>query len=268
MREKRHLLKGFTRRPDLSWPLVVRVFYRNMVVFKKTWKANIMFNFVEPVLYLWAMGFGLGTYVTQVNGLSYLDFLAPALIASSAMFATTYEMTYGSFTRMNFQKTFHGMVATPVSMDDVIMGEILYGTFKGVLYGMVFFAVVAMFGVVKSFWALFLPIPLALMVAVFSVLSLIWTSFAPNYDSFGYFFTLFISPMFLFAGVFFPIDNLPAGIRFLPWLTPLYHAVEVIRPLILGQVRGAMIGDLVWLALFLLLTIRLPLVLVKNRLIQ
>ncbi|MFZ5631309.1 MAG: ABC transporter permease [Bacillota bacterium] len=268
MAGKGNLLKGITTVPDLSWPLVVKVFHRNLKVFGKTWKANLMFNFVEPVLYLWALGFGLGVYVTRINGLSYIDFLAPALVASSAMFSTTYEMTYGSFTRMAFQKTFHGMVATPVGMDDVVMGEILYGTFKGVLYGMVFLAVVAMFGVVKSPWVLLVPVPLALMVMGFSVLSLIWTSIAPNYDSFGYFFTLFISPMFLFAGVFFPVENLPPGIRFLPWITPLYHAVEVIRPLVLGQVSWSILGNLAWLAVFVILTIRFPLVMVKNRLIQ
>ncbi|OPX85173.1 MAG: Inner membrane transport permease YadH [Pelotomaculum sp. PtaB.Bin104] len=268
MEEKGRLLSGLFTWPDLSWPLILKVFHRNLQVFKKTWKANLMFNFVEPLLYLWALGFGLGVYVSQIEGLTYIDFLAPALIASSAMFSTTYEMTYGSFTRMGYQKTFHGMVATPVSMDDVVMGEILYGTFKGVLYGLVFFLVVAMFGVIKSPWALLIPVPLALMVMGFSILSLIWTSIAPNYDSFGYFFTLFISPMFLFAGVFFPVDSLPAGLRFIPWLTPLYHAVEVIRPLVLGQASWSILTDLAWLAAFVLLTLRIPLVMVKNRLIQ
>lgn len=268
MAGKRHLLKGINSVPDLSWTLVMRVFYRNLLVFSKTWKASIMFNFVEPVLYLWAMGFGLGVYVSRINGMSYIDFLAPALIASSAMFSTTYEMTYGSFTRMGFQKTFHGMVATPVSMDDVVMGEILYGTFKGVLYGIVFFVVVALFGLVKSPWALLVPVPLALMVMAFSIMSLVWTSIAPNYDSFGYFFTLLISPMFLFAGVFFPVENLPQGLRFLPWMTPLYHAVEVIRPLVLGKVSWSMLSGLGWLAAFVILTIRVPLTMVKNRMIQ
>lgn len=268
MAKLKQLLQGISTRPDLSWPLIMRVFYRNLRVFRKTWVANIMFNFVEPVLYLWAIGVGLGAFVAQIGGLTYIEFLAPALIASSAMFSTTYEMTYGSFTRMGYQKTFHGMVATPVSMDDVVMGEIIYGTFKGVLYGMVFFLVVALFGVVKSPWALLIPVPLALMVMVFSILSLIWTSIAPNYDSFGYFFTLFISPMFLFSGVFFPVDSLPAGLRFLPWLTPLYHAVEVIRPMVLGKVTWSVLGNLGWLAAFALLTIRIPLVMVKNRLVQ
>jgi len=268
MAKRSNLLKGMDTFPDLSWPLVLSVFYRNQKVFGKTWKASIMFNFVEPMLYLWAMGFGLGVYVTRINGLSYIEFLAPALIASSAMFSTTYEMTYGSYTRMGFQKTFHGMVATPVSMDDVVMGEILYGTFKGVLYGMVFFLVVALFGLVKSPWALLIPVPLALMVMIFAILSLIWTSIAPNYDSFGYFFTLFVSPMFLFAGVFFPVENLPPGIRFLPWLTPLYHAVEAIRPMVLGRVTWSILADLTWLTAFAALTMRIPLAMVKNRLIQ
>ncbi|MFZ5643282.1 MAG: ABC transporter permease [Bacillota bacterium] len=268
MPAKRELLKGITTLPDLSWRLVFRVFHRNLLVFRKTWLANIMFNFVEPVLYLWAIGIGLGAYVSSIAGLSYIEFLAPALIASSAMFSTAYEMTYGSFTRMSHQKTFHAMVATPVSMDDVVMGEILYGTFKGVLYGMVFFSVVAFFGVVKSPWAFLIPIPLALMVMVFSILSLIWTSIAPNYDSFGYFFTLIITPMFLFSGVFFPAENLPAGASFLPWLTPLYHAVEIIRPMVLGTVSKSVLYHIIWLVIFIVLTIRIPLVMVKNRLVQ
>lgn len=268
MSRKKYLFKGLFLAPDIKWSLCWRVFLRNMRVFRKTWKANIMFNFIEPLLYLWAMGFGLGIYVTQINGLSYLDYLAPGLIASSAMFATTYEMTYGSYTRMSQEKIFHGMVATPLSMDDVIMGEILFGTFKGTLYGIVFFSVVFLFGIVKSPLALFFPIPLVLMSMIFSNLSLIWTSIAPNYDSFGYFFTLFISPMFLFAGIFFPIESLPSALHFLPALTPLYHAVEIIRPLVLGQDISGIAGHLLWLALLALLTVKLPLTMVKNKLIQ
>ena len=268
MPKTKKLIRDIFTRPDLSWPLVWRVFCRNLLVFRKTWLASIMFNFVEPLLYLWAIGLGLGAYVASIGGLTYIDFLAPALIGSSAMFSTAYEMTYGSFTRMTYQKTFHGMVATPVSMDDVVMGEIIYGTFKGVLYGMVFLIVVALFGVVKSPWAFLIPVPLALMVMVFSILSLIWTSIAPNYDSFGYFFTLIITPMFLFSGVFFPVESLPAGAAFLPWLTPLYHAVEIIRPMTLGLVDRSVVPHLVWLAVFVILTVRMPLVMVKNRLVH
>lgn len=262
------LLKGYGSRPDISWSLVARVFKRNLRVFLKTWKANIMFNFIDPILYLWAMGFGLGAYITTIEGLPYINFLAPGLIASSAMFSTAYEMTYDSFTRMNYHKTFHAMVATPVSMDDVVMGEIIFGTFKGVLYGTVFLTVTLLFGLVKSPLALLVPIPLALMAVAFSIMSMLWTSMAPNYDSFGFFFTLLISPMFLFSGIFFPIETLPEGVRLLSWLTPLYHAVEIVRPLVLGNVTWSAAGHIAWLAGFIVLTLRLPLVMVKNRLIQ
>lgn len=253
---------------DLNLSLTFKVFLRNLKVFSKTWKANLMFNFLEPLLYLWAMGFGLGMYITKINGLSYLDFLAPGLIASSAMFSTTYEMTYNSYSRMVKEKIFYSMAVTPLSMDDIILGEILYGTFKGVLYGAVFFVVVALFGIVQSPLSLLILVPLTLMSIIFSSLSLIWTSLAPNYDSFGYFFTLLISPMFLFAGIFFPIESLPEAIRFLPWLTPLYHAVEAIRPLVLGQAISAVPGHLLWLFVVTFATLPLPLMMVKRKLIQ
>ncbi|HEX3032614.1 MAG TPA: ABC transporter permease [Bacillota bacterium] len=262
------LLKGITSAPDLCWPLIAKVFNRNYRVFLKTWKANLMFNFLEPILYLGAMGFGLGAYVTKVQGLSYIGFLGPGLIASSAMFAVTYEMTYGSFGRMSHQKTFHAMVATPVGMDDVVMGELLFGTFKGVLYGLVFAIVTLGFGLIKSPLALLLPIPLALMAMSFSILSMIWTSIAPNYDSFGYFFTLLISPMFLLSGVFFPVDGFPPAAQLIPWFTPIYHGVEIVRPLVLGSLNWTMAGHLAWLAVFVLLTVRIPLVMVRNRLIK
>jgi len=103
------------------------------------------------------MGFGLGVYVTDIQGLPYIQFLAAGLVASSTMFAVSYEMTYDSFTRMNYHKTFHAMVATPVSMDDVVMGEMIFGTFKGLLYGGVFFSVTLLFGLVQSPFALLLP---------------------------------------------------------------------------------------------------------------
>ncbi len=262
------LLRNMLTKPDINLKLSLNVFSRNLRVFRKTWKANLMFNFLEPMLYLWAMGFGLGVYISQINGLTYLEFLAPALIASSAMFATTYEMTYSSFARMGHEKIFHGIVVTPVSMDDIVFGEILYGTFKGVIYGLVFFLVVIFFGIVKSPLSLMLILPLTLMALIFSNLSLIWTSIAPNYDSFGYFFTLFISPMFLFSGVFFPIESLPIGLQFLPGLTPLYHTVAIIRPLVLGQVAWDLIGHLIWLTVVALITLRIPLIMVKNKLIK
>ncbi|ADI00827.1 MAG TPA: ABC transporter permease [Syntrophothermus lipocalidus] len=262
------LLKGFWSLPDLSYYHIKAIFYRHLLVFKKTWLSNIMFNFIEPVLYLWAMGIGLGTYVALENGIPYIQFIGPALTASSAMFATCYEATYGSFTRMGPQKVFHSMAATPASAEDVVMGEIVYGVFKGTLYGLVFLLVVAMFGLVKSPWVLMVPLPLILMTGVFANLSLVWTSLAPNYDSYNYFFTLVISPMFLVCGVFFPLESLPPVFRTLAWFAPLYHAVEVVRPLVLGSVKPSCWYHLAWMFFCFVFTLRFPLIMLKNRLVN
>lgn len=262
------LLKGLTRPADISISQVFRILYRHWLVFVKTWRANIMFNFVEPILYLWAMGFGLGVYVTNIQGYSYLEFIAPGLIASSAMFATSYEATYDSYTRMSFHKIFNAIVSTPASMDDVVMAELLYGAFKSVLYGSVFLIVTAFFGLVNSWWVLLIPLPLFLGGLIYASLGMIWTSMAPGYDAFNYFFTLIITPMFLFSGIFFPVDNLPSGVQAVTWLAPLFHGVEIIRSLVHGQIGVNLLIHSAILVIGTLLIIKVPLVMVRNRLIQ
>ena len=102
--------------PRLTW----RVFLRNLTVYRKTWLVSLSFNFVEPLLYLSALGIGLGAYVQPINGVPYLNYLAPGLVASSAVFATSYECTYGSFIRMEFQKTYYAIISTPANVEDVI----------------------------------------------------------------------------------------------------------------------------------------------------
>ncbi|MEW8958314.1 Inner membrane transport permease YadH [Moorella humiferrea] len=245
---------------------VWKVFWRNFVVFRKTWMTNIMFNFLEPLLYLAAMGYGMGYYIPDIKGMSYLQFLAPGLIASSAMWATASECTYDSFVRMKFQKTYHAIVATPVSLDEVVVGEMLFGTFKSVLYGTVILVVIFFLGLVPSPAALFVPLVLVLCGFIFAELGMIWTGLVPKIDTFSYFFTLIITPMFLFAGVFFPLDAMPAVVRNLAWFIPLYHVVEMVRPLVLGQVTPALIGHALWLLCFAAVFFYPPLYLLRRRL--
>ncbi|WP_243113636.1 ABC transporter permease [Desulfofundulus salinus] len=226
-------------------PLVWQVLRRHLIVFSRNWKTNLSFNFFEPLLYIAALGLGLGAYVKPMEGLPYLHYLAPGLVASSAMFATSYECTYGTFVRMEYQKTFHAMVATPVSIDDVIVAEILYGTFKSVLYGSVILVVILALGLVASPWALLVPPVLAVAGLLFAVLSMIWTGLVPNMENFNYFFSLIMTPLFLFSGVFFPLSGLPRIIQTLAWASPLYHVVNLARGLVLGQVHSGLIWDFI-----------------------
>jgi lipooligosaccharide transport system permease protein len=242
-----------------------KVFWRNFVVYRKTWLANIMFNFVEPLLYLGAMGLGLGSYIPSIQGMSYLQFLAPGLIASSAMWATASECTYDSFARMRYQKIYHALVVTPISLDEVVVGEILFGTFKGVLYGSVILLVIFILGLVPSAWALLIPAVLVLCGLAFAELSMIWTGLVPKIDTFSYYFTLIITPMFLFSGIFFPLDTLPSPARQLAWCIPLFHVVELLRALTLGQVGGHLWVHVLWLVAFIALSFYPPIYLLRRR---
>jgi len=244
------------------------VFRRNLIVFNKYWLSNIMFNFLEPLLYLLALGIGLGIYISEVQGLSYLEFIAPGLLASSAMWSTSFECTYNSFIRLEVQKTYHAIVSTPVSLDEIVLGDIAFGAFKSVFYGGIFLLVLFVLGYVSSPLALLVPAVLLLTGMVFAQLSMIWTSIAPNMEIFSYYFTLFITPMFLFSGIFFPIDNMPLFVQRLAWFTPLFHSVQLCRGLITGQLDPLYWANFLLLLLFSALLFHLPLALMHRRLIK
>lgn len=245
----------------LVWP----VFRRHLIVFSRNWKVNVSFNFFEPLLYLAALGVGLGAYVQPIEGLPYLKYLAPGLVASSAVFATAYECTYGTFIRMEFQKTFQAMIATPVSIDDVITGEILYGAFKSVIYGFVILLVIFMLGLVESLWAVLIPAVMVIGGLLFAVMSLIWTGLVPYIESFNYYFSLIITPLFLFSGIFFPITGL---IKKFAWFNPLYHLVNLTRGLATGQTLMNITGDLVWMIASLVILFPFPFYLMRRLMIR
>jgi lipooligosaccharide transport system permease protein len=245
-----------------------RVLRRNLTVFTKTWKTNIFFNFFEPLLYLTAMGWGLGSFIGEINGLSYMQFIAPGMIASSAMWSASAECTYESYVRMHYQKTYHAIVATPVQLEEVVVGDMLMGVFKSVLYGSVILLVIAMLGLVPSPWALAVPLVLVLCGFVFAELGMIWTGIVPNIDSFSYFFTILVTPMFLFSGVFFPIEALPDAMRIVSWFLPLYHIVVLLRGLVLGSVTPSLLLHVAWLLVFIIAFFPLPQRLMKRRLVK
>ena len=229
----------------------LRVFKRNLAVFRKTWKTNIAFNFIEPLLYLTAMGWGLGAFVGEIAGMSYIQFIAPGMIASSAMWAASSECTYESYVRMHYQKIFHAITATPIELDEVVAGELLTGVFKSTLYGSVILLVITFLGLVPSIYALLIPLVLVLCGFVFAELGMIWTGIVPKIDSFSYFFTLVVTPMFLFSGVFFPIDALPGAVQTAAWFLPLYHIVVLLRSLTMGAVSPILLMHVLWLLLFI-----------------
>jgi lipooligosaccharide transport system permease protein len=246
----------------------LRVLNRHLRVFSRTWQHNVMFTVIEPLLYLAAFGFGMGAFVQEIEGISYLQFLASGMVTLSALYAATFECSYGTFIRLHHQKTFLAMLAGPVTARDVILGEILYGTLKSTLFGTIILAVIAALGLISSPQALAIPLLLALQGIVFAALALWYTACIANIDYLNYYITLAILPFFLFGGLFFPVGSLPAWVQTVNYINPLYHSVEICRALALGQAGAGLWPHVALLALLAALVLPMPLRVMEKRLIN
>jgi lipooligosaccharide transport system permease protein len=222
-------------------------------------------NFIDPILYLGALGLGLGAFIKEINGVPYIKFIAPGIIASSAMFAAFYECTYGTYVRMHFQKTFEAILATPVNIYELVAGELLWGATKSMLYGATIIIVIAFFGLVDSYMIIFLLPVLFLCGLIFAQIAVTSAAIVPGIDSFNYFYTLFITPMFLFSGIFFPLDALPPLVAKIAYFTPLYHLVNVCRAFALGEFSVG--GDILWMLCVSAILAPFPFRLMKRRVI-
>jgi lipooligosaccharide transport system permease protein len=213
-----------------------RMWQRNATVGRKTILTTLGPRFVEAIAYLLIMGLGLGVYVSTINGVDYVEFIAPGVAASSVMFGSILETTYNAFVRINIRRVYEAVVTTPLSVGDVVVGEYLWATTRAVIYGIVFLIVMAVLGLVGSVWVFAVPLVFVVGALCFAVLGMAYTSFATNIEHFNIFFTGLLTPMFLFGGVFFPFDQLPTWAQVVGWCLPLSHLVEATRDLVLGDV--------------------------------
>ncbi|KYC29385.1 Nodulation protein J [Sterolibacterium denitrificans] len=214
----------------------IAVWRRNFLVWRKLALTSVLGNLADPMIYLFGLGYGLGSLLPEVGGVSYIVFLASGTVCSSTMNAASFETLYSGFSRMHVQKTWDAILNAPLSLDDVLAGECLWAASKATLSGLAILAVVAALGLVHSPLALW-AIPVIFCTGLaFAALGLIVTALARSYDFFMYYFTLFVTPMTLLCGVFFPIDRLPAALQGVATTLPLAHSVLLIRPLLQGSV--------------------------------
>lgn len=212
-----------------------RMWQRNALIGRRTILTTLGPRFVEAIAYLLIMGLGLGTYLTQVKGVDYVEFIAPGVAAASVMFGAILETTYNAFVRIHIRRVYEAVITTPLSVGDVVVGEYLWATTRAVIYGSVFLLVMAAFGLVVSWWALLVPLVFVAGGMCFAVLGMAYTSLASNIEHFNIFFTGLLTPMFLFGGIFFPFDELPTWAQVIGWCLPLSHLVEATRDLVLGD---------------------------------
>lgn len=227
---------------------------------RKTLLTTLTPRFLEAIAYLTVMGLGLGTYLTTVDGVDYIAFIAPGVAASTVMFGAIIETTYNSFVRIHIRRVYEAAITTPLSVQDVVVGEYLWASTRSLAYGLVFLAVMAGFGLVASPVVL-LAIPvMALGAMVFAALGMVYTAFVSNIEHFNIFYTAVLTPMFLFGGVFFPFDDLPRWAEAIGWCLPLSHLVAALRDLSLGHPDPGTLGHVGVLAAIGAVVFPIPLV--------
>ncbi len=232
------------RAPRLSWRFWP-VFLRNLLVWRKLAIPSLVGNIAEPLMWLFAFGYGMGALVGQITlpgaaggadvKVPYILFLASGSICMSAMNAATFEALYSAFSRMHVQKTWDGIMNAPVSLDDVVLAEMLWAAFKSLFTVSAILLVMLCLGISHS-PKLLLAWPILLGVGVtFSCIALVFNALAKGYDFFTYYFTLCITPMMFLSGIFFPLEQLPPLVRLLSQALPLTNAVALVRPLFMDE---------------------------------
>ncbi len=251
---------------------VFRVWQRNLDVYRQNWKISFMPPLLEPLLYLTAFGIGFSGLIGKVNygqeKISYLAFIAPALLAINIMNNAFFENTYASFVRMYYQKTFDAMMATPLSVEEIITGEIVWGATKSVIATVIMMAILTFFDLIAYPDGLLL-IPLAFCGGfAFGAVGMYFTGIVSHIELFNLPFFLFITPMFLFSGTFFPLEGMPQWARWLAMSLPLTHLVDLSRGLCYGGFAKSVPPALGYLLLFAAIFYPLALKRMRRRLIK
>ena len=249
----------------------MKVWQRNLIVYRKIWKIVFLPPILEPLFYLAAFGIGLSILVGKVqfegSEVSYIQFIAPALLAINIMYNAFFENTYTSFVRMYYQKTYDGMMATPLSLEEIMTGEIIWAATKAVIATAIMQSVISLFGLIRYPEGL-LILPLAFLGGIsFGSVGLYFTAIVRGIEMFNLPVFLFITPMFLFSGTFFPLENLPLWAQKLALIFPLTHLVNVTRELSLGLLSVDLLWSLVYLLVFSLIFLPLAVYRMRKRLI-
>ena len=244
------------------------VWRRNALVWRKLMAASLLLHFGEPLIYLLGIGYGLGRFVGEIDGMPYFTFLASGFIAWSAMNVASMESMWSVYTRMVPQQTYEAILATPAEVDDIVIGELLWCGTKSLMSGSAILAVAAMLGAVND-WSALLIIPVIFLTGVcFAAPGLVVTAYARAYEYFNFYMTLVMTPMFILCGVFYPVNSLPGPVQSAVQFLPLTHAVEIIRPIVVGQPVTDLGLHLGALALFGLVSTWAATILFRRRLVQ
>ena len=221
----------------------LRVVQRNALVYRRVWRGSVFFSFLQPTLFLVAMGIGLGSLIDRggvplPGGVSFLQFLAPGLLAAACMQTASFESTFAITGKMTWRRNYEAITATPMRVVDLVVGELAWIAVRLTTVAVAFMVVITAFGAPRSLLGL-LAIPAAVLTGVaFSAPLIAFAGWVKTGADFNVVFRFGITPLFLFSGVFFPISRLPEPLQVVAWYTPLFHGVELVRGLMLGGLES------------------------------
>jgi lipooligosaccharide transport system permease protein len=238
-------------RPPSFLSRIYSVWFRHVRVYTQNLFSNGFPPFIEPLIFLAGIGLGLGQYVGAINQTSYIMFLAAGMIVPPAMFTASFECTFGTFIRLEFDKVYDGMVSASLTVKDLFIGEILFAGSKGFFFSGAVLIVVACFGLIQSPMAVFTPLVGFLTGLMFAALGLFITSFVSNINQFNFYFTGLITPMFFFSGIVFPLESLPEYAQWIAALFPLKHAVNLVRAFCFNQFEPDLLFHLLYIFFFI-----------------
>jgi lipooligosaccharide transport system permease protein len=255
------------RPPELSlrWTAVWR---RNQLVWRKLAIASVLGNIADPLLYMVALGYGIGAFVPEVGGMKYIAFIGTGMVCQSAMFTSSFEAMYSAFSRMHVQRTWDAIINAPISLDDVVLAEWIWAASKAVVSTTAILTVILGLGFGHSWYALWI-IPLGFLVGLtFGAFGLVMNALAPSYDFFTYFFTLVLTPGLLLSGVFFPVTQMPVPLQAVAGILPLKHAIDLARPLLTDDVPADILLHVGVLLAYACAAYYVALVLTRRRLLR
>ena len=258
---------AFNAFPDFSlrW---LPIWRRNYLVWKRLFAQSVFGNIAEPLITLFAFGYGLGSLLAPIDGVRYIVFLASGSICMNAFNAATFESLYSAFTRMHVQKSWEAMMNAPLSLDDVMMAELIWAATKSVFTGVAILLVIFALGLSRE-WSMLLVLPLMFVVGLTgAAIGLVVNAYARSYDFFTYYFTIVVTPMWFLSGVFFPLGQLPGWVRAATQWLPLSAAVDLVRPLVLGRVPERPVLDLCILAFYIVAGFWWAVVATRRRLLK
>lgn len=244
-----------------------RVWLRHAISWTRFYRTSILLNFVEPVAGLLALGLGLGTYIHLIDGVTFVQFIGPGLVAVTAMNAVTFDALFSTYNFLHENRVYPSMITSPLTVDDLVAGTILWQATRALLYGGIFMLIITLFGLVHS-WSALLVFPVLLLVGVmFATPAICVSASVKAFEQMFYYMTLVITPMYMFSGIFFPPTRLPHAVQGAIWFTPLYHVAHLIRNLVLGRLGLDLVGDVVWMLAVTAVMLLFPSRLVKRKLL-